>query len=66
MRPPKDQAYVTAYNRGWKAGQRETFGALERADFRNEHEAWYDGYLDAAAGREKWHLASCSSHEACG
>lgn len=34
-------------------------GALDRADQRGEPEAWYDGYLDAAAGREKWHLRDC-------
>lgn len=28
--------------------------------------AWEDGYLDAAAGRGRWHLAHCPNHDECG
>lgn len=50
-------AYRRAYERGWRSGQR---GAkLEGADRRGEPDAWYDGFHDHAAGRPKWHLATC-------
>jgi len=51
-------AYKKNYNRGRAASQRwgGTFPSpIERADDRGEAAAWYDGYLDYAAGREKWH-----------
>ncbi len=55
--------YRRDYQRGWRssAGQ----GSLDRADARREPEAWYDGYLDYAAGREKWHRLHCPNHEEC-
>lgn len=53
--------YRKAYKRGWASAQRG-IGGLDRADARNEVDAWYDGYLDAAAGREKWHLRDCEAH----
>lgn len=52
--------YRADYIRGWKAGV--NIGALDRADDRNEPDAWYDGYLDYAAGREKWHRRDCAAH----
>jgi len=58
-----DDVYRAAYQRGWLAARR--VGALERADDRGEPDAWYDGYLDNAAGREKWHLATCADHDNC-
>jgi hypothetical protein len=57
--------YRKAYERGWRTSMRMADGALERADDRNEPDAWYDGYHDAAAGREKWHLATCTDHDNC-
>ena len=60
--PQANADYRKAYNRGWASGQRG-IGGLDRADDRGEPEAWYDGYLDAAAGREKWHLLNCSQHD---
>ncbi len=54
--------YRKAYERGWRASARyamsssyQVFSPLERADMRGEPAAWYDGYLDMAAGRPKWH-----------
>ena len=44
--------YKRQYARGWRASGVE--GALDRADFRNEPSAWYDGYLDEAAGRNRF------------
>lgn len=54
--------YRTAYNRGWKAGLNTGSFTLDRADTRGEPDAWYDGYYDQAAGREKWHLPNCAAH----
>lgn len=51
-----------SYNRGWQAGHRAADMALDRADDRGEPEPWYDGYLDAAAGRDKWHSRYCENH----
>jgi hypothetical protein len=55
--------YKRDYERGW----RSTAG-LDRADAdgRSDNEAWMDGYLDQAAGREKWHMLNCPDHNTCG
>jgi hypothetical protein len=55
--------YRVGYQRGWNAAKRGSESALERADLRGEPSAWYDGYLDYAAGREQWHLLHCTSHD---
>ena len=64
--------YKTHYNRGWAAQKREASGngncfntSLDRADARNEKDAWYDGYMDRATSREKWHMLFCQNHEQC-
>lgn len=49
------RAYKKAYLRGWKSSSRFE-GGLERADARGEPDAWYDGYMDNAAGRPRWTL----------
>lgn len=41
------------YRSGWNASERG--GSLERADARGASQAWYDGYFDEAAGRDKYH-----------
>jgi hypothetical protein len=53
-----------SYDRGWRAsqryGRREYEGMaspMENADIRGEPDAWYDGYLDHATDRAKWHTA---------
>jgi hypothetical protein len=38
------------YRRGWKSGISGNINSLERADARNECDAWYRGYSDAACG----------------
>lgn len=68
--------YRAAYERGWRASRRylqstsyQVFTPLERADERGEPTAWYDGYADESAGREKWHLLTCQGcyeHPAAG
>lgn len=58
--------YRKAYARGWRASAAGgDNGALERADSRGESTAWYDGYADMAAGRERLHLLFCTDHDKC-
>jgi hypothetical protein len=57
--------YKRDYRLGWAASERGTEGALDRADGRNVSHAWYDGYMDSACGREKWHLMHCPDHDHC-
>ncbi len=49
------EEYRKAYRRGWNASSRytghELVSPLEKADSRNESNAWYDGYMDNACGR---------------
>ena len=42
-----------AYNRGFRSYD------LEGGDARNEPSEWYDGFMDNACGREKWHRLLC-------
>lgn len=51
---PDSREYSRDYANGYSVGLRGTEGALEAADGRNVSHAWYDGYHDAAAGRDKW------------
>jgi hypothetical protein len=50
------------YNAGQRSAISGADGCLERADARGEVAAWYDGYMDAATGREKWHTPLCPAH----
>jgi hypothetical protein len=59
--------YKVAYNKGQSASKRFSSAsgmssALEGADDRGANNAWYDGYMDDAAGREKWHIPNCAAH----
>lgn len=45
-----------AYTRGWNAS------SLEAGDSRREPDEWYQGFLDRANIREKWHLPLCPNH----
>lgn len=60
-----DAEYAGHYNRGWRASQggqhSATSSPLERADGRNEPKAWYDGYLDYASDRPKFHSRDCTA-----
>jgi hypothetical protein len=58
--------YRRHYERGWRAsGRPDAVAPLDAADARGEPDAWYDGYHDRAAGREKWHLLRCPDHDNC-
>lgn len=65
--------YEEAYAKGWASSARG--GSLERCEDRfsgdvrvgpGALDAWMDGWLDYAAGREKWHLRDCPDHDTCG
>lgn len=58
---PHSKQYDRDYLNGWNADLRQLAStsyqvesALERADARGVSHAWYDGYHDSAASREKW------------
>lgn len=51
--------YRRDYERGWRYSDRET-ATLDHLDAKGASVAEYDGYLDKACGREKWHLRDCS------
>jgi hypothetical protein len=55
--------YRRDYLNGWRVSERCAEGSLDRADARNVSHAWYDGYLDHATGREKWHIPNCPTHD---
>lgn len=59
----RDEAdYKRMYNKGWRRSER--VGSIP--DSANaEDDAWMDGYLDNATGREKWHLLFCPDHDSC-
>lgn len=60
-----EATYRERYNAGWRYSER--VGDLTRpdADGRSDDDAWMDGYLDAAVGRERYHLAFCADHDSC-
>jgi hypothetical protein len=59
--------YRRSYGAGWRYSQTANAN-LDYADAtgRSANQAWMDGYMDGAAGREKWHLLHCPDHDACG
>lgn len=60
-----EAAYRERYNAGWRYSERG--GSLDRADDLGltDNEAWYDGYLDMAAGRDRYHITFCPDHDKC-
>ena len=53
--------YEQCYNSGWRSNYGDPSVRMQnRKGF--DHRAFDDGYLDAAAGREKWHLRWCREH----
>jgi hypothetical protein len=50
------------YGKGWTYSGRET-ATLEWGDRNGYPDAWYCGYLDYAAGRERGHLLTCAGCE---
>lgn len=60
------QFYHMWYRKGWKRSA--TVGTISMAaDLlpTDAHNAWMDGYLDNATGREMWHLYHCRDHDNC-
>jgi hypothetical protein len=53
------------YLRGWRYSSTSSNPTLDHLDAKNAPEAEYDGYLDAAAGREKFHLLTCAERGGC-
>lgn len=52
------------YRRGWassaRAAESDSYSSpLERADFKGEPRAWYEGYHDHAGDRPKYHALTC-------
>lgn len=56
-------AYVREYRNGFAAGSRSTISDDTKWNSGQSSDAWDDGYLDAAAGRERWHLTYCPTHD---
>ncbi len=67
-----DRHYTAGFNSSTRLG-----GGMDAAETRYlsrkglpwsgpEHWAWEDGWLDAAVGREKFHLRDCPDHDRCG
>ena len=60
LKPPPAPYDRKAYTRGWNTSTyAQSATPLDNADARREPEEWYDGYYDAGAGRQKWHLPYC-------
>lgn len=57
--------YRNWYNRGWRYSEGGAARGLEWGDSHGFPEAWYDGYLDSACDREKWHFVSCRVAGGC-
>ena len=51
-------AYRADYERGWRYSARPT-ATLDHLDAKGASEAEYDGYMDRAVGRPKWHHLTC-------
>ncbi len=56
------RAYMQRYNAGWRRSMR--VGSIPDSPIADD-DAWMDGYLDYAVGREKWHLRDCADHDNC-
>lgn len=51
--------YKYDYTRGWKAGWRGRM--MDAGPEQNDY--WADGFMDAAADRDKWHFLDCPDHD---
>jgi hypothetical protein len=55
--------YVIWYRKGWRdSGRLGEIPAWADALPTDAHNAWMDGYLDNATGRDPWHLTECKNH----
>lgn len=57
--PAELKRYKADYARGWRYSSNGAAGGLDHLDSKRARDAEYDGYLDAGAGREKWHFMHC-------
>ena len=60
-----ETVYRERYNAGWRYSERGSSLDREDALRHTDNEAWMDGYLDMAAGRERYHMAFCPDHDSC-
>ena len=61
-KPSTDAVYRAEYEKGWR------YSGLENASLDNSYyksNAWIDGYMDRACGREKWHFWHCRQMRGC-
>jgi hypothetical protein len=60
------ESYRADYTWGWRYSARPT-ATLDHLDSINATDAAYDGYMDRACNREKWHFLYCPEdwHDAC-
>jgi hypothetical protein len=56
------ESFKREYRNGWKAAEGESVIWNNGGG----STAWESGYLDRAAGRERWHLLRCPDHNTCG
>lgn len=66
--------YKAWYTNGWRAALHSTDLGTAESRFLDRsgepwngdaHHAFEDGWLDYAAGREKWHPRDCADHDNC-
>lgn len=57
--PEELARYKADYRRGWRYSSTSPDPSLDHLDRKRARDAEYDGYLDCAAGRDKWHLMHC-------
>ena len=63
-----EREYTGHYNRGWGSSEGASnssndYSPLEAADVRHEPDGWYDGYLDYATDRPKYHSRDCPTRD---
>lgn len=55
--------YKAQYTKGWGAARRGSDRDFATGFTTHSYD---DGYLDAVAGRPKWHTTHCADHDTCG
>lgn len=56
------EAYRAQYDKGWRDSGKPRLSERGPWHMGTSTDAYDDGYLDRAAGREKWHLTRCLAH----
>lgn len=57
------EAYHREYDKGWRDSGNPRLSERGPWHMGTSTDAYDDGYLDRAAGREKWHLTRCPLHD---